>query len=37
MDSILVPSNWQLKGYGLPIYVNIPYPFSYNSNPNPPG
>ncbi len=35
-DTILVPSNWQLQGYGLPIYVNIPYPFSYSSNPNPP-
>jgi beta-galactosidase len=29
---IPVPSNWQLHGYGIPIYVNIPYPFP----PNPP-
>ena len=25
-----VPSNWQLQGYGRPIYVNIPYPFEKN-------
>ena len=25
---IPVPSNWQLHGWGLPIYVNIRYPFS---------
>lgn len=25
--SIPVPSNWQLHGYGVPIYVNIGYPF----------
>lgn len=30
--TIPVPSNWQIQGYGLPIYCNIPYPFS-NSNP----
>ena len=23
-DDIEVPSNWQLKGYGIPIYTNIP-------------
>ena len=23
-DEIEVPSNWELKGYGIPIYVNIP-------------
>jgi beta-galactosidase len=22
-----VPSNWQMRGYDVPIYVNIPYPF----------
>lgn len=22
-----VPSNWQLKGYDVPVYTNIPYPF----------
>ena len=35
-DEIEVPSNWQLMGYGIPIYVNIPYPFSFNKKPNPP-
>src|SRR5574340_1126138 len=25
---IPVPSNWQLQGYDIPIYVNIRYPFS---------
>jgi len=29
-DNIDVPSNWQLKGYGKPIYVNIKYPFAKN-------
>lgn len=24
---IAVPSNWQMQGYGVPIYVNIKYPF----------
>ena len=27
-DEIPVPSNWQMHGYGIPIYVNIRYPFS---------
>lgn len=31
-DEIPVPSNWQLQGYGVPIYTNVPYPFK----PNPP-
>jgi len=26
-DKIVVPGNWQLQGFGLPIYTNIPYPF----------
>ena len=26
-DDIPVPSNWQTKGYGVPLYSNIPYPF----------
>lgn len=30
--TIHVPSNWQLSGYGTPIYTNVPYPFK----PNPP-
>jgi len=29
---IPIPSNWQMHGYGIPIYLNIPYPFP----PNPP-
>ncbi|HMA63094.1 MAG TPA: glycoside hydrolase family 2 TIM barrel-domain containing protein, partial [bacterium] len=35
-DDIEVPSNWELKGYGVPIYVNQPYAFSPNSRPDPP-
>jgi len=31
-DEIPVPSNWQMHGYGIPIYLNVPYPFP----PNPP-
>ena len=26
-DKITVPGNWQLQGYGKPIYVNMRYPF----------
>jgi beta-galactosidase len=29
-----VPSNWELQGYGVPIYVNIPY--EWTRKPNPP-
>ncbi|UCC97929.1 MAG: DUF4981 domain-containing protein [Phycisphaerales bacterium] len=29
---IPVPANWQMHGYGIPIYLNVPYPFP----PNPP-
>jgi beta-galactosidase len=29
-DNIQVPSNWQLKGYDVPIYVNFKYPFEMN-------
>ena len=28
--TIPVPSNWQMEGYGLRIYSNIPYPFPKN-------
>jgi beta-galactosidase len=28
--TIPVPSNWQMHGYGRPIYLNIPYPFEKN-------
>ncbi len=31
-DLIPVPSNWEIVGYGVPIYTNIPYPF----DPDPP-
>ncbi|TRX66001.1 glycoside hydrolase family 2 TIM barrel-domain containing protein [Carboxylicivirga sp. M1479] len=34
-DSISVPSNWELQGYGIPIYVNTSYPFAMK-NPQPP-
>ncbi len=33
-DEIPVPSNWELKGYGIPIYVNIPY--EWTKDPEPP-
>ncbi len=26
-DEVAVPGNWQLQGYGVPLYSNIPYPF----------
>ncbi|MAW93760.1 MULTISPECIES: glycoside hydrolase family 2 TIM barrel-domain containing protein [unclassified Leeuwenhoekiella] len=29
-DSISVPSNWELEGFGIPIYTNIDYPFPKN-------
>ncbi len=29
-DLIDVPGNWQMQGYGRPIYTNIPYPFKRN-------
>lgn len=29
-DNIDVPSNWEMKGYDVPIYVNITYPFKKN-------
>jgi len=29
-DQIDVPSNWQMKGYGKPIYTNVTYPFAKN-------
>lgn len=30
-DKIQVPSNWQLKGYGIPQYTNIRYPLAINT------
>ena len=40
--TIPVPSNWEMEGYGTPIYTNIPYPFPANppkipANDNPVG
>jgi beta-galactosidase len=32
-DTILVPSNWQMHGYGRPIYVNWGYPFPQDGVP----
>jgi beta-galactosidase len=32
--TIPVPSNWELQGYGIPIYVNIPY--EWTKDPEPP-
>ena len=29
-DNIPVPSNWELEGYGVPIYINQPYEFADN-------
>ncbi|MBN2000189.1 beta-galactosidase, partial [candidate division KSB1 bacterium] len=29
-DHIEVPSNWQIKGYGKPIYTNVRHPFEAN-------
>ena len=26
-DEIVVPGNWQMQGFGIPIYTNINYPF----------
>jgi len=30
-DEISVPSNWQMQGYGIPIYLNVRYPRSVNT------
>lgn len=29
-DDIVVPGNWELQGYGIPIYTNSDYPFPAN-------
>lgn len=29
-DDIIVPGNWQMQGFGKPIYTNIKYPFKKN-------
>ncbi len=31
-DKIPVPSNWQMEGYGLPIYTNITYPYPISTS-----
>ncbi len=31
--TIPVPSNWQVEGYGVPIYTNVTYPFNNNNPP----
>ena len=31
-DNIPVPSNWELEGYGIPMYTNIPYEFADGRN-----
>lgn len=28
-DNIEVPSNWEILGYGIPIYANVVYPFDF--------
>ncbi|MFO7612971.1 MAG: glycoside hydrolase family 2 TIM barrel-domain containing protein [Clostridia bacterium] len=30
-DEIQVPSNWEMHGYGTPIYTNIKYPHAFNT------
>jgi len=30
-DKIVVPGNWQMQGYGKPIYTNVTYPFKKNA------
>jgi beta-galactosidase len=32
-DDFQVPANWEVNGYGVPIYLNHPYEFSYKPNP----
>lgn len=31
-DAIPVPSNWELQGYGKPVYTNMLYPFKREAN-----
>ncbi|NOZ30088.1 MAG: DUF4981 domain-containing protein [Chloroflexi bacterium] len=35
-DTIMVPGNWQLQGYDVPIYVNVQYPFPIDDLPRVP-
>ena len=32
-DLIDVPSNWEMKGYGTPVYTNVNYPFGSSDPP----
>lgn len=34
--SISVPGNWELQGYGHPLYTNVPYPWHNQYKDNPP-
>ncbi len=33
-DDIIVPGNWELQGFGIPIYTNVLYPFDPADPPN---
>jgi 3-dehydroquinate dehydratase type II len=35
-DLVTVPGNWEMQGYGTPIYVNVQYPFSTEDLPGVP-
>lgn len=35
-DDIDVPGNWELQGYGIPMYLNHPFDFSPRQRPQPP-
>lgn len=35
-DDFQVPANWEVEGYGDPIYVNVRYDFDYLMEPDPP-
>ncbi|MCK5736680.1 MAG: hypothetical protein KAH21_09385, partial [Spirochaetaceae bacterium] len=35
-DTIPVPSNWEMHGFGTPQYTNVVYPYSHDTS-NPPG
>jgi beta-galactosidase len=35
-NKINVPGNWELQGYGMPMYMNHPFDFSPNKRPTPP-
>ena len=35
-DTIAVPGNWQLQGYGVPMYTNVQYPFPIDDLPRVP-